>query len=307
MENVLLASDFSAGSLTAFHHALKAALVAEARLTILHLSREAAAWTDFPGVRETLERWGLLPSGSPKSVMPQLGIEVRKAVAPFAGPVKSVLCYLDDNPADLIVLATQVRDDRASWLQESLGEPIARRSGQMTLYLPDQVTGFVSAENGAISLDRILIPVAAEPLAQPAAAAAAAARLAARLRLPRGTFTLLHIDGADTMPAVQCPEVPDWQWKKVSRTGDVIHGIVDTAGKEKGRSHRDVHRWAQWFPRRLPRQPQRAGVAERTVSGAYRSGRVTGRSSHGMKCSGRSGAVDRMICCHRDGVRSWRW
>jgi nucleotide-binding universal stress UspA family protein len=33
------------------------------------------------------------------------------------------------------------------------------------------------------------------------------------------------------MPVVQCPEVPGWEWKKLSQTGDVIHGIVDSAAK----------------------------------------------------------------------------
>jgi len=229
--NVLLASDFSAGSLTAFHHALKVALVAESRLTILHLSLEAAtAWTELTGVPETIERWRLSPPGSPQSDASQIGIEVRKVVAPFASPVKSVLRYLEEHPADLIVLATHVQDGRASWLQKSLGEPIARRAGQMTLYLPDRVPGFVSAKDGAVSLSRILIPIVAKPCPQPAVAAAA--RLAARLQRPKGTFILMHVGKEGSMPEVDCPAVSGWQWEKVTRTGDVIHGIVDAAGSE---------------------------------------------------------------------------
>ena len=117
LDSVLLPSDFSAGSLTAFHHALKAALVAKSRFTILHVSPTAAApWTDFPGVRETLERWGLLPAGSSKSAVPQLGIDVRKAVARDTSPAKSVLRYLEEHPADLIVLATHAtRVGRVGW------------------------------------------------------------------------------------------------------------------------------------------------------------------------------------------------
>ena len=79
LDSVLYPSDFSAGSLTAFHHALKAAIMAKSKFTILHVSPEAAAaWTDFPGVGETLERWGLLPPGNPKSAVLQLGIDVSK-------------------------------------------------------------------------------------------------------------------------------------------------------------------------------------------------------------------------------------
>jgi nucleotide-binding universal stress UspA family protein len=231
LDSVLHASDFSPDSLTAFHHALKAALVAKSKFTVLHVAPDTKPdWADFPGVRETLERWGLLPPGSPRSAVPQLGIDVRKAVARDTNAAKSVVHYLETHPADLIVLATHTHEGRASWLRQSVAEPIARRSGQMTLFIPQGVAGFVSAQSGAVSLERILIPVAAKPLAQ--SAVAAAARLAVRLQLARGTFTLLHVGEADTMPGVSCPEVPGWQWKKVSRTGDVIHGIVDTAGKE---------------------------------------------------------------------------
>ena len=230
LDSVLHPSDFAPESLTAFHHALKAALVAKAKFTVLHVAPDMKPdWTEFPGVRETLERWGLLPPGSPRSAVPQLGIDVRKAVARDTNAAKSVVHYLETHPADLIVLATHTHAGRASWLRQSVAEPIARRSGQMTLFIPQGVRGFVSAESGAVSLEQILIPVAAKPLAQ--SAVTATARLALRLQLPRGTFTLLHIGDAAAMPAVSCPEVPGWQWRKASRTGDVIHGIVDTAGK----------------------------------------------------------------------------
>jgi hypothetical protein len=123
VESILLPSDFSAGTLTAFQHALKATIIAKSRFTILHMSHEtAAAWTDFSGVRETLERWGLLPPGSPESAIPQLGIDVRKVVAGDTSPTRSVLRYLEEHPADLIVLATHSYEGRASWLQQSVAE-----------------------------------------------------------------------------------------------------------------------------------------------------------------------------------------
>lgn len=231
VDSILHPSDFSAGSLTAFHHALKAAIVAKSKFSILHVAPDGgAAWTEFPGVRETLEQWGLLPPGSPKSAVPQLGIDVRKTVARDTNPAKAVLRYLEEHPADLIVLATHSHNGRATWLRQSLAEPIARQSGQMTLFIPDHVPGFVSAKDGSVSLSRILIPIAARPSPQPAVAAAV--RLAARLQRTHGKFVLLHVGEAGAMPAVQCPDLPGWEWKKVTRTGDVIHGIVDTAAKE---------------------------------------------------------------------------
>jgi nucleotide-binding universal stress UspA family protein len=100
----------------------------------------------------------------------------------------------------------------------------------MTLFIPESVAGFVSAADGSVSLERILIPIAAQPDPQPAVTAAA--RLAARLARPRGTFVLMHVGEASAMPAVQCPEVPGWEWKKLTLSGAVIHAIVDTANKE---------------------------------------------------------------------------
>jgi nucleotide-binding universal stress UspA family protein len=212
----------------AFHHALKTALIARSVFTLLHVATGASGeLMDFPGIRETLERWGLLPKDSPRTAIPQLGIDVRKVVARPGNPVKAVLHYLEDHPAELIVLATHQEEGRTTWLRQSVGEPIGRRSRQMTLFIPQGEAGFVSAADGAVTLKNILIPVAKSPGAQPAVEAAA--RLVHRLNCPPGTFTLLHVGEAAAMPVVQCPELPGWEWKRTMRTDDVIHGIVDTA------------------------------------------------------------------------------
>jgi nucleotide-binding universal stress UspA family protein len=228
IDSILHPTDFSEASLVAFHHALKAALVAQARFTLLHVaSGRSVELMDFPGIRQTLERWGLLPKDSPRSAVPKLGIDVRKVVGKANNPVESVLHYLEGHPADMIVLATHQHEGRTAWLRHSVAKPIARRSGQMTLFIPEGNEGFVSATDGSVSLSNVLIPVADSPAAQPAVEAAA--RLAHRLNCPRGTFTLLHVGGTDSTPAVRCPEVPGWEWKKMMRSGDVIHGIVGAA------------------------------------------------------------------------------
>jgi nucleotide-binding universal stress UspA family protein len=228
IDSVLHPTDFSEGSRVAFHHALKAALLAKSKLTLFHVSPGTASeWMDFPGVRETLERWELLPKGSPRSAVPQLGIDVRKVIAQQGNPVKAVLRYLGEHPADLIVLATHQHEGRVRWLQQSVAEPVARRAAQMTLFIPGESEGFVSARDGSVSLENVLIPIAATPRPQPAVEAAV--RLASRWNCPRGTFTLLHVGETGAMPAVRCPEIPGWEWKKVSQTGDVIQAILDTA------------------------------------------------------------------------------
>ena len=228
LQHVLHPSDFSAASETAFAHALKAALVAKASLTILHVSPGGEQnWTEFPGVRQTLERWGLLPKNSPRSAVPELGINVRKIIAKDKDPVKSVLGFLDHEPNDLIVLATQQDKGRVRWLETSVAEPVARKSRQMTLFIPAGVKGFVSFQDGSVSLKNILIPVAPVPDPQPSIHAAV--RIAQRLNCPAGRFSILYVGDASGMPEVSCPDVPGWQWTKVSKQGDITQVILETA------------------------------------------------------------------------------
>src|SRR5215813_7636695 len=117
IQSVLHPTDFSESSLVAFHHALKAAMLSRSKLTLLHVSTDGTSeWSQFPGVRETLERWGTLPKGSPKSAVGKLGIDAAKIMAKKGEPVDAVVNYLEKNPTDLIVLSTSKRDGRIPWL-----------------------------------------------------------------------------------------------------------------------------------------------------------------------------------------------
>jgi nucleotide-binding universal stress UspA family protein len=228
IESVLHPTDFSEGSLVAFNHALKTALITKSKFTLFNVSPDGEPqWASFPGVRETLERWGIIPKNSERSAVGELGIHVRKIVADMNDPVKAVLGYMERHPVDLIVLATRQRDGGVRWLGKSVSEPIARTAWQMTLFIPGGAKGFVSAEDGSVRLNKVLIPVARSPRWEPAVSAAA--RLVQKLDCPEGTFTLMHVGGSDTMPAVRCPEVPGWKWEKELRKGDVIQSIVGSA------------------------------------------------------------------------------
>ena len=230
IESVFHPSDFSEGSEVAFAHALKLALVAQARLSMLHVAAgRNAEWQDFPGVRDTLERWGLIPAGSPKSAVGELGIDVRKVLATGKNPVAACLGYLERDPADLIVLAVRQREGRMRWLEKSVGQPLARSAGQMTLFIPHGVEGFVSRADGSVSLRSILIPVVSKPRPQPALEAVA--RLIRNLALPEGTVTLLHAGPASDMPAVKLPEDTGWIWQRAARAGEPADTILQAAAE----------------------------------------------------------------------------
>lgn len=228
IQSVLHPTDFSESSMVAFHHALKTALLARSKLTLLHVSGDRDLdWSDFPGVRETLERWGALPKGSERSAVATLGIDASKVVANEGEPVDAVIRYLEHHPTDLIVLSTSQRDGRIPWLGKSVAAPVTRKSGEMTLLIPGDVDGFVRGEDGAVELNRILIPVARSP--RPETAIKAAARFVQKLQVPQGTFIVLHVGTPNTMPAVRFPEVEGWTWKKEIQPGEPIDGIVNTA------------------------------------------------------------------------------
>ena len=81
-------SDFSPASAVAFAHALKLALITRATLRLMHVAadEEDMHWSDFPGVRATLARWGLLPEASPREAVGQLGLDIGKILCSRADP-----------------------------------------------------------------------------------------------------------------------------------------------------------------------------------------------------------------------------
>jgi nucleotide-binding universal stress UspA family protein len=222
-------SDFSDASDVAFAHALRIALATRARLNMLHVAADDdAVMDDFPLVRATLARWGLIPEGSPASAVARLGIAVSKVITADEDPVKASLHYLDTHPADLIVLAVHQYEGRTRWLKERVGEPIAREAGEMTLFVPHGVRGFVSGDGSSLSLQRILVPIAKKPRGEPAIEAAAL--MVRSLDLPSGTFHLLHVGppaDAPTMP-VESP-APGWRVEPVTIEGEPSEVILERA------------------------------------------------------------------------------
>lgn len=228
LQRVFHPSDFSDAGNNAFVHALVLALIGKATLTILHVSdRGNGSWTDFPGVRDTLERWRLLPENSKRADVSKLGINVQKVQTTHSDPVESITTYLDTHGTDLIVLATDQQKWGIPWLTKSVATGVTRTSREMTLFIPKGIKGFVSLDDGSISLKNILIPIAPIPSARPAVHAAA--RLVSGLHREAGTFTLLHVGEEDAMPSVTDPDVSGWHWNRMSKRGDVIDVVNQVA------------------------------------------------------------------------------
>lgn len=218
----------------AFAHALKLALEAKADFSIMHVrqgvKREALErhWTDFPGVRATLARWGILPEGVRRGEVGKTGLRVTKILASSADPVKSIMTHLENYPPDLIVLATHQREGLARWMRRPVAEKIARRSGAMTLFVPRDGKGFIAPADGAVTLKKILIPV--DRIPDPQSALDKASSLARGLGCKDAEFVLLHVGSEDGLPALDTADYPGWRWERLVREGDIVESILQIEG-----------------------------------------------------------------------------
>jgi nucleotide-binding universal stress UspA family protein len=227
VDSVFHPSDFSVASENAFAHALAFALVRKTEFTMLHIGNSGQNWQQFPAVCNTLERWGVLEPGSPRSaVFEQLAIRVKKVTMKSRSPLAAMLHYLDDHPTDLIVLATEARAGLPRWLQPSMAERIAARSGTRTLFVPGNSRGFVSHENGTLAIKRILVPFDNRP--SPRQALAYTARIARALDSPI-EIILLHVGEPTTLPGSLLPQIPGCDWKQEHREGDVVEELIKAA------------------------------------------------------------------------------
>jgi nucleotide-binding universal stress UspA family protein len=236
VKSILHPTDFSESSTTAFAHALALAVRRQTTLTLLHVGvgdDPIDRWIRFPSVRATLERWGLLSQGSDRSaVFEQLGVKLGKVSLDARRPLPVILKYLEERPADLLVLATAGKESLSRWLHGSVAEPLARRSRTMTLFVPAGTRGFVSLSDGQASVHNILLPLDRKP--DPMSAIDFATRAAEVMGDGSTTITALHArpgGKAAGLGMSALPEGAGWTWNRLMREGPPIETILETAGK----------------------------------------------------------------------------
>jgi len=232
IDTIFHPTDLSEASFVAFVHALKIALLAQSELTILHAaddSGDRVSWKDFPGVRQTLESWGVLPKGSPGRAVAELGMTVEKITGRGAKPLKAVTNYLLENPAQLVVLSSEGREGIPRFLKPSFAEPVARKSRAMTLFVPCHTSGFVDGNTGRVTLDRILLPINHKP--RPTNAINLVRALVGALDDDGGVFDLLYVGERGKAPAVDLPDEFGWTTEKHYENGDVVDAILRVAEK----------------------------------------------------------------------------
>ena len=233
VQSVVHPTDFSPASERAFAYALAIAVLRQTSLTLLHVEKNKHDWSNFPAVRKTLERWGLLePGSSQEDVFARLGVRVAKLTIDSSRPVHSLHGWLDHNPSDLLVLATEGRDGLSRWMHGSVAEAMARAAHTMTLFVPgDADRDFVSLADGNLSLANVLVPVDHSP--DPTRTVEFARRVAELAGDDRVTITLLHVGPPESAPRIATEDGPEWRFVRMERAGDPVEQIVAAAAEVK--------------------------------------------------------------------------
>ena len=231
VHSVLHPTDFSEASNLAFAQALAMSLVGDTTLTILHVGPERkqdVKWSNFPPVRKTLERWGVLKPGSPRSALfEEFDVRVKKVSVRSRTPVQAVVDYLDKDPADLVVLGTEGSRGLRTTSDRSDAEAIARWSKAKTLFVsPSARRGLVSLSDGSGSLTTILVPVDTAP--DCGMALEFARRAALMLGDPPVMIALVHV--GDTLPSTpELEDGPEWFYRQEMRQGEPVEQILSAA------------------------------------------------------------------------------
>jgi nucleotide-binding universal stress UspA family protein len=226
LRSIIHPTDFSDASAEAFVHALRIALAAKCGLTLLHVAtpQDERDWVTFPHVRAVLANWGLMSETEPEgAIAAKLGVKIAKVELSPQSAAAGILHYLEEHPADLIVLGTQARDGIARLLRGSVAETLARHAKTPTLFVPNGARGFVDPVRGEIRLKRLLIPVDHSP--KPAAAVSAIMHFAHMLAGIEVEERLFHV-GRD-VPQLQHHAKPYLTVPVATVGGDPVDGIIN--------------------------------------------------------------------------------
>lgn len=231
VDSILHPTDLSPASKAAFFHALAAAVRHQTKLTVLHaraMKPNRKTWSGFPEVRDTLERWGLLDEGSPRTaVESELGVRIDKVTVRSFNATKAIRHYIGHHRIDLIVAATAGRTGLARWIRPSVAARAARTSRTMTLFVPNEARGFISPTDGTSTLRRILVPVDYKPRSDRAVRMASLVAHSFGASAGDVAIDLLHVGSG--FPDFYAPDDDNWNWEAMTRRGWPVKKILETA------------------------------------------------------------------------------
>lgn len=232
LKRILHPTDLCPDSKAAFLHALKLAVAARAELDIVHIESQPnpSDLDRFPSVTRTLIEWGILPAGASQQDVASLGVTIRKVCLRDSDPELGILHYLAEHKEDLIVLSTHQRHGIDRWFHPEIATRVALRSHAATLFVPANSAGFVNADDGSSSLQRVVIPVDNVPSPQTALNVTAEMLRALSPEDASPELTVMHVGPQPmTRPDIAYPPDEGWNWNWLARGEDVVGDILDVA------------------------------------------------------------------------------
>jgi len=226
IRRILNPTDFSAGSVGSFAHALRIAIANKSVLHLLHVEapHEHPRDTHFPRAHELAARWNMIPAGANQSGIKEItGVEIKKTVLIASTAADGIADYAKQHACDLLVMTTRDRSGLRRWIGGSVSGAAAQASRAPALFLRESHKGFVNSSTGETTLTRILAPIDGNI---PAKVALELATDLARSLGSEPHVTALHIG---QKPPAQDSDLPNLEL----RNGPVIETVVSFAGEIK--------------------------------------------------------------------------
>jgi nucleotide-binding universal stress UspA family protein len=228
VKTIIHPTDFSGASAKAFAHAMAFSLAAQSRLYILHVAKggENRDLYSRPHVRELLALWGKInPQERPEAIAAGTGVQVLK-VAMHPGNLRERIDkFIASHECDLMVLATHHRTALMRLVSGSVAAGVSNDSRVPTLFLRDDLEGFINLRSGSCQLETLLIPIGPEVRAEAVEHIEAIVNLVApRIRIKR-----LHVGTQQPVVVYKGDQHRSMQIEV--RNGSVVETIVQVAAE----------------------------------------------------------------------------
>lgn len=205
-----------------FAHALKLAQASRGSLEIVDVRSEEEA-LEHIGVRNLLERWGILSAGAHRSDVEEIGLNIKKIVR-TGNKRKEILWRMGKRAHDMLVMGTEKRP-AFPFLFRSLPEHIAVKFTNDVLYIPPESKTIIDEHTGELTLKTILIPVKDE------LSYTAAMKYLNRFLsfFPPVKPIVIGVHSGIKFPAIKLPNSKRYQWLQTVRSENTREAILQCA------------------------------------------------------------------------------
>jgi nucleotide-binding universal stress UspA family protein len=228
IKTIIHPTDFSDASMKVFAHATAFSLAAQSRLYILHVAKDGESRDLYsqPHVRELLALRGKMhPQEPPEAIAARTGVQVLKVAMHPGSPRQRIDKFIASHECDLMVLATHHRTALMRLVSGSVAAGVSDDSHVPTLFLRDDMKGFIDMQTGTCQLETLLIPIGPEVSAEVVGHIEAIVNLVApRIRIKR-----LHV--GTQQPVVVYKGDPHGSMQIEVRNGAVVETIVHVAAE----------------------------------------------------------------------------